>query len=92
MKSLTGDSSDDLQMWRAARYRTNKAHVRAYHKLIPPSAPVEDHDDRNALYALRTDLEVSCGWSANKNMRKLAMEEMKKLIEKFPKGLEDYLG
>jgi protein-ribulosamine 3-kinase len=81
---------DDLGMWRAARYRTNKAHIRAYHKLIEISAPVEDHDDRNALYALRVDLEVSCGWPANKRMRQLAMEEMRKLIEKHPKGLEGF--
>jgi len=75
-------------MWRAARYRTNKSHVRAYHKLLEISAPAEDHDNRNALYALRVDLEVSCGWSANKRMRQLAMEEMRRLIEKYPDGLE----
>jgi protein-ribulosamine 3-kinase len=77
-------------MWRAARYRTNKSHVRAYHKLVEISEPAEDHDDRNASYALRADLEVSCGWPANKRMRQLAMEEMRRLISKCPTGLDGY--
>src|SRR5262249_10328459 len=82
---------DDLGMWKAARYRTNKAHVRAYQKLVDISEPVEDFDDRNSLYALRVDLEVSCGWPANKRMRQLAMEEMRRLIAKYPDGIEGYL-
>jgi protein-ribulosamine 3-kinase len=77
-------------MFRAARYRTNKAHVLAYQRLVGASYPLEDRDDRNALYALRVDLEVSCGWVANKRMRELAMEEMKRLIEKYPRGFEDW--
>ena len=77
-------------MFRAPRYRTNKSHVRAYHKIIEISYPTEDHDDRNALYALRCDLEVSCGWPANKRMRQLAMEEMQKLIDKYPDGFEGW--
>ena len=78
-------------MFRAARYRTNKAHVRAYQKLVEISYPAEDHDDRNALYALRVDLEVSCGWPANKRMRQLAMEEMRRLVEKYPLGFEAWM-
>jgi hypothetical protein len=81
---------DDLGMFRAARYRTTIAHVRAYHKLVDISYPQDDRDDRNALYALRVDLEVSCGWPANKRMRQLAMEEMKRLIEKYPRGFEGW--
>ena len=85
-------SIDDLGMFRAARYRTNKSHVRAYHRIVEISAPAEDHDDQNALYALRVDLEVSCGWPANKRMRLLAMNEMKRLLEKHPHGLDGYVG
>ncbi len=62
----------------------------AQHKFIEVSYPPEDHDDRNALYALRVDLEVSCGWPANKRMRLLAMEEMQKLIDKYPDGYEGW--
>lgn len=85
-----GHHEYDLGMFRAARYRTNKSHVRAYHKLVEISYPQEDHDDRNALYAMRVDLEVSCGWPANKRMRLLAMEEMQKLLEKYPDGFEGW--
>jgi protein-ribulosamine 3-kinase len=88
--SFYGHHEYELGMFRAARYRTNKSHVRAYHKLMEVSYPQEDHDDRNALYALRVDLEVSCGWPANKRMRLLAMEEMQKLIDKYPDGFEGW--
>ena len=74
-------------MFRAPRYLTNKSHLRAYHQQVEASFPPEDKDDRNALYALRVDLEVSCGWPANKRMRQAAMSEMKRLVEKFPEGL-----
>jgi len=70
-------------MFRAARYRTNRTHIHAYHKHMEISPPVEDFDDRNALYALRVDLEVSVGWPENKRMRQLAMEEMQRLLSKY---------
>ncbi|KAK8053948.1 aldo/keto reductase [Apiospora saccharicola] len=41
----------------------------AYHAHCPKSAPEEDYDDRNALYAM-------------------VIEEMRRLIEKFPNGYE----
>lgn len=41
----------DFGMWRAARYRTNKPHLRAYWRVGEMSEPAEDQDDRNALYA-----------------------------------------
>ena len=41
-----------MGFWRASRYRTDRQHVRAYHKYVEISAPEEDHDDLNALYAL----------------------------------------
>jgi protein-ribulosamine 3-kinase len=50
--SFFGHNEYDLSPWRATRYRFNRTHVRAYHKLVPVSEPAEDHDDRNALYAL----------------------------------------
>jgi protein-ribulosamine 3-kinase len=77
-----------LGMFRASRYRTNSAHIRAYQKLVEISYPPEDADDRNALYAMRVDLEVSVGWPANKRMRVLAIDEMKRLVEKYPGGFE----
>ncbi|EXJ63336.1 uncharacterized protein A1O5_11657 [Cladophialophora psammophila CBS 110553] len=85
-----GHHEYDLGMFRASRYRTSRAHIRAYNQLVGFSDPSEDFDDRNALYALRVDLEVSCGWPANKRMRQLAMQEMKRLVEKYPAGFEGW--
>ena len=85
-----GHHEYDLGMFRAARYRTNQKHVLAYHKLVERSHPREDSDDRNALYALRVDLEVSCGWSTDMKLRQLAMDEMRRLIHKYPRGFEGW--
>ena len=78
--------SDDMSSWRSDRYRFNREHRDAYHKIIPPSEPVEDYDDRNALYALyvsrtfwnagadlsrRNNITVSAQWPHNKTTRKL---------------------
>lgn len=43
--------SDDFGMWRAARYRTNQPHIRAYWRIAEITEPAEDQDDRNELYA-----------------------------------------
>ncbi|KAF5010442.1 hypothetical protein FDECE_3411 [Fusarium decemcellulare] len=82
--------SDEFGMWRASRYRTNKAHVQAYFKLRGVTEPVEDQDDRHALYALRNDLSTSICWPGNKRMRDLAIVEMKRLVDKYQDGYEGY--
>lgn len=41
-----------MHPWRATRYRTNRTHQKAYRRLVEPSVPEEDHDDRNALYGV----------------------------------------
>jgi len=48
-----GHNEYDFSMWRAPRYRTNRAHVRAYFKKVQMSEPSEDQDDRHALYAMQ---------------------------------------
>ncbi|KAF4970429.1 hypothetical protein FSARC_2549 [Fusarium sarcochroum] len=92
--SFYGHYEYDFGMWRASRYRTNKAHVRAYYKLAGMSEPVEDQDDRHALYALqeitRNDLSTSICWPGNKRMRDLAIVEMRRLVEKYQDGYEGY--
>jgi len=88
--SFYGHNEYDFGMFREVRYRTNRAHIRAYHRHIEISSPAEDFDDRNELYALRNDLQTSIGWSANKRMRELAIEKMRSLTAKFPDGLDNY--
>lgn len=50
--SFFGHNEYEASPWRATRYRLNRTHLLAYRKLVPVSEPAEDHDDRNALYAL----------------------------------------
>jgi protein-ribulosamine 3-kinase len=42
----------ELHMMRQPRYRFSQEYVNLYKEVIPPSEPVEDFDDRNALYAM----------------------------------------
>ena len=42
----------DLGPWRASRYRLGRPYIKEYYKHIPISAPEEDADDRNLLYAM----------------------------------------
>lgn len=39
-------------MMRQSRYRFTQEYVNKYKEVIHPSQPVEDFDDRNALYAM----------------------------------------
>ncbi|KAH8678437.1 Fructosamine kinase-domain-containing protein [Xylariales sp. PMI_506] len=66
-----GHHEFDFSLWRAARYRTNRPHVRAYHKIAEMSEPVEEQDDRHAMYAIRADFLVSSCWPSHKGVRQL---------------------
>ncbi|VUC29167.1 unnamed protein product [Clonostachys rosea] len=45
--------TDELGNWRPDRNRFSGDYIAEYHRLIPKSEPVEDWDDRNALYELK---------------------------------------
>ncbi|KAK5309137.1 hypothetical protein LTR70_010576 [Exophiala xenobiotica] len=49
----------DLGMWRRDIVRFGKAHVRQYLRLVPPSEPREQWDDRHRLYSIKYDLAHS---------------------------------
>jgi protein-ribulosamine 3-kinase len=42
----------ELHMMRQPRYRFTQEYVNQYKQVFPPSEPIEDFDDRNALYAM----------------------------------------
>lgn len=42
----------ELHMMRSPRYHFSQEYVRKYAEVNPPSEPVGDFDDRNALYAM----------------------------------------
>ncbi|KAL8643616.1 MAG: hypothetical protein Q9226_008240 [Calogaya cf. arnoldii] len=85
-----GHNEAELGPWRAPRYRLGRSYMKEYHDHIPISAPVEDWDDRNALYAIRYDLLVSALFPNEDSFRRLAMDEMRRLVDKYPGGYEAF--
>lgn len=64
--------------------------LKQYQKQMGMSLPEEDWDDRNALYALRYDILVSALFPNSEKFRNLAIDEMKRLSEKYPNGFDDF--
>ncbi|KAI4105002.1 MAG: hypothetical protein LQ339_003619 [Xanthoria mediterranea] len=83
-----GHNEADLGSWRASRYMLGRPYMKEYHRIIPSSAPQEDWDDRNALYAMRYDLLHSALFPKEPKFRRAAMDEMKRLVDKYPGGYE----
>lgn len=44
--------ADELGNWRPARNKFTSTYFKEYHKHVRRSEPVEDYDERNALYAM----------------------------------------
>ena len=61
----------EMGTWRPVRYKLGRPYMEAYHKFFPISAPEEDHDDRNALYAIRADLHASALYPGNTRYRSM---------------------
>lgn len=52
-----GHNEYDLGMWRREMVRFGEPYFKQYLRNIPPDEPVEQWDDRNALYVLKFDLD-----------------------------------
>ncbi|KAI0100955.1 Fructosamine kinase-domain-containing protein [Nemania sp. FL0031] len=91
-----GHSEFDLAMTRQRRYKFTKEDANMYRELVPPSDPVEDYDDRNAIYALRKDIVNLCLHGKNspddeqQALRAQVVKEMKRLIRKYPSSIAGY--
>ena len=66
-----GHNEYELGNWRPARNKFGRNYVAAYRKWMPVSEPAEDADDRNALYALRFNVQASALFPENPRFRKL---------------------
>ncbi|KAJ5764666.1 hypothetical protein N7533_003347 [Penicillium manginii] len=78
----------DLGMMREPRYRFTGEHVDRYREVIRPSEPVEDFDDRHALYAMHDNL-INAGLHDHRAfLRGWVREEMLRLIAKHPNGID----
>ncbi|KAK8044540.1 hypothetical protein PG993_004564 [Apiospora rasikravindrae] len=85
-----GHNELDLGMMREPRYDFTGEHVSKYLEAIPPSEPVEDFDDRNALYAMRDNI-INAGLHNHRaSLRDNVKEEMRRLIAKHPWGIDGF--
>ncbi|KAK8124810.1 uncharacterized protein PG998_000569 [Apiospora kogelbergensis] len=83
-----GHNEYDVGSMVTPRYRLGRHWMEEYHKFFPISAPESDYEDRNALYAISGHFCASTLYPDNKNFRKMAIEDMKKLLERFPDGYQ----
>ncbi|KAI1109209.1 Fructosamine kinase-domain-containing protein [Nemania sp. NC0429] len=86
-----GHNELELAMMREPRYQFTSQHVDKYRELVPPSEPVEDFDDRNVVYAMRDNI-INLGLHDHRKfLRERVLEEMARLIQKYPDGFEGFV-
>ncbi|KAJ3574071.1 hypothetical protein NPX13_g4485 [Xylaria arbuscula] len=79
-------------MMREPRYAFGDDHVMKYRDLIQPSEPIEDFGDRNWIYAMRDNI-INIGLHDNRQcLRQGVIQEMERLIGKYPRGIEGWEG
>ncbi|KAK3306823.1 Fructosamine kinase-domain-containing protein [Chaetomium strumarium] len=61
----------ELGPWWPRRHRMSRGYIQEYRKYLKPSQPIQDFDDRVALYALRFDLHASSLYPGNLRHRHL---------------------
>lgn len=84
--SFWGHNEYEYGNWRPERNKFTPEYFDAYHSHIPKSAPKDDYDDRNALYAMRFNLNAATLSPGQKVYLDMVIAEMKRLIQKFPDG------
>ncbi|KAJ8132264.1 hypothetical protein O1611_g1363 [Lasiodiplodia mahajangana] len=77
-----GHHEAELGVCRNPRYGLGEAYIEEYLKLMPKSEPTEDFDTRNAVYAMRHHVLLSLIYHEDPSFRQVAINEMKKLVEK----------
>ncbi|KAI2612028.1 Fructosamine kinase-domain-containing protein [Hypoxylon fragiforme] len=80
----------DLGVWRQPWNRIDGTYRTEYHKHFPPSAPQEDCDDRNALYATRVNVLDSILYKDDPTYRHMIISGMRELVDKYPGGFEEW--
>lgn len=78
----------ELGAWNLPRHQIYKTYIKAYRKFFPESAPEADAEDRLILYRLRFNMCSSGCYLTNLRFRELALEDMRYLVDKNPKGYE----
>ncbi|KAJ9615503.1 hypothetical protein H2200_001578 [Cladophialophora chaetospira] len=82
--SMYAHNEFELGMWRRDIVRFGKAHMRQYLRLVAPSEPREQWDDRNRLYSIKYDLAHSIALPETaESQRQLIIDNMRFLNEKY---------
>ncbi|KAI1358494.1 Fructosamine kinase-domain-containing protein [Xylaria arbuscula] len=79
----------ELGNWRPERNKFTRKYFNAYHSHMPKSAPEGDYDDRNALYAMRFNLNAATVFPSQKIYLDMVIDEMRRLIQKYPDGYDE---
>ncbi|KAI0815528.1 Fructosamine kinase-domain-containing protein [Xylaria sp. FL0064] len=82
----------ELGVWRQPWNKIKKNYRMRYYEHFPKSQPEGDYDYRNALYATRVNILDSILYKGETSYRYMLITSMKELVEKFPRGLEEWEG
>jgi protein-ribulosamine 3-kinase len=86
-----GHNECELATWRSDRYQLGRAYIEEYVRRMGMSEPREDFDDRNKLYWLRFEFLSSVLHPHNPAGRERAVQDMRELVLKYPKGYEGHV-
>jgi protein-ribulosamine 3-kinase len=89
-RAMWGHNECDLGTFRAPRYKLGQPYIKEYLRQGSVSEPVDDFGDRNAVYALRYEVLWAVLFYTELKFRRSFMDEMQRLIDKYPNGLDDY--
>ncbi|KAM0324102.1 hypothetical protein ACHAQA_008292 [Verticillium albo-atrum] len=82
--AIWGHNEGDLGNMNTLRYRMGRRWMDEYHKFFPISAPKEDYEDRNIVYAIRGHFCASTLHPDKDIFRKMLISEIKRLVDKYP--------
>ncbi|KAL2670028.1 hypothetical protein Neosp_014908 [[Neocosmospora] mangrovei] len=83
-----GHHEYDLQCMWTERYGLSSDWKEAYFRLFSASEPQDEAKDRNLLYAISGHFCASTLYPHDKSFRKMAIEDMRRLLDKFPNGYQ----
>ncbi|SPO04701.1 uncharacterized protein DNG_07386 [Cephalotrichum gorgonifer] len=72
------------------RYALGPEFIDLYKKELGASEPVEDFDDRNALYSMRNDILTAGMWPQWASLLERVKDEMLRLLAKHPQGFSGF--
>ncbi|OIW25312.1 hypothetical protein CONLIGDRAFT_673422 [Coniochaeta ligniaria NRRL 30616] len=80
----------DLSYFRGERSGWSYEYIEEYVKLVQPSEPREDFDDRNALYVMRNHIVSASLWDHWLYIMDNVKDEMRRLLAKHPDGFAGF--